>query len=153
MSRSMTNRTQTMSMTTTPDQGVGVYESEGRGIGWLLFAGTMLGIAGIMRIFDSVWAFGYSGALPEGLKDTVIGSNLTTYAWLWLGVGSLLLVSSFLVVVGSQFGRWVGIVAASIASVTAIFWMPYYPVWSLVYIGLSIMVIYALAVYGGRVPE
>jgi hypothetical protein len=28
--------------------------------------------------------------------------------------------------------------------------MPYYPVWSLVYIGMGVGVIYALSVYGGR---
>ncbi len=29
-------------------------------------------------------------------------------------------------------------------------WMPYYPVWSLVYIALAVLVFYALARYGGR---
>ena len=28
--------------------------------------------------------------------------------------------------------------------------MPYYPIWSLMYIGIGVLVIYAMAVYGGR---
>ena len=47
-----------------------------------------------MRILDSIWAFGYNGALPEGLKGGVLSSNLTSYTWLWLVVGVVLLVSS-----------------------------------------------------------
>jgi hypothetical protein len=29
-------------------------------------------------------------------------------------------------------------------AITAVSWLPYYPVWSLVYIGLSVLVIYGL---------
>lgn len=28
-----------------------------RGHGWILFAAIVLGVAGIMRIFDAIWAF------------------------------------------------------------------------------------------------
>ena len=62
--------------------------------GWLFFAGTVLALAGLMRILDSIWAFGYNGALPKGLNAGVLSSNLTSYTWLWLVVGVVLLVSS-----------------------------------------------------------
>jgi hypothetical protein len=127
-----------------------MYADEDRGFGWLFFAGSILGLAGIMRIIDSIWAFTYKGALPENLKNGVLGDNLKTYGWVWLGVGVVLLIASFLVVTRSQVARWFGIIAASLAAISAITWMPYYPVWSLVYIGLAIGVIYALSVYGGR---
>jgi hypothetical protein len=78
------------------------------GTGWLFFAGTILGLAGIMRIIDSIWAFGYKGALPDGLRDGVLGSNLKHYAWAWLIVGIVLVISSFLILMRSQFARWVG---------------------------------------------
>jgi hypothetical protein len=29
-------------------------------------------------------------------------------------------------------------------------WMPYYPVWSLVYIAIGVLVVYALVAHGGR---
>jgi hypothetical protein len=44
----------------------------------------------------------------------------------------------------------VGIVAGTIAAVTSVFWLPYYPAWSLVYAALGILVIYGLAVYGSE---
>ena len=85
---------------------VNMFEDEQQGMGWLFFAGTLLGLAGIMRIVDSLWTFGYNGALPENLKDGVFGSNLTTYGWIWLGVGILRIVSSFLLLAWLQFAWW-----------------------------------------------
>jgi hypothetical protein len=127
-----------------------VYPEEAPGTGWLFFAGTMLGLAGIMRIVDSIWAFSYKGALPDGLKNGVLGSNLTNYAWTWLIVGVVLVLSSVLVLAHSQFARWVGFFAAAIAAVSAMTWMPYYPVWSLTYVSLAVATFYALTRYGGR---
>jgi hypothetical protein len=126
------------------------YAEEDRGFGWLFFAGTVLGLAGLMRIVDAIWAFSYNGALPERLEDSVIGDNLTTYAWLWLVVGAVLIVSSFLILTRSQFARWVGFIAATIGAISAMFWMPYYPIWSLTYVGIMVLTFYALAVHGGR---
>lgn len=127
-----------------------VYTQAARGEGWLFFAGSMLGLAGIMRIIDAIWAFGYNGSLPENLKNAVFGDSLTTYGWVWLGVGALMLLCSFLVLVRSQFARWFGIVAAGVGGITAMAWMPYYPVWSLMYVALAVMTFYALTRYGGR---
>jgi len=118
--------------------------------GWLFFAGTILGLAGIMRILDSIWDFRYHGALPENLSDGVLGSNLKHYAWLHLIVGVILLASSFAVLKRSQFARWIGMIAAAIGAVSAMALMPYYPVWALVYVGLAVLVLYALAAHGGR---
>src|SRR5258705_12741465 len=127
-----------------------VYADEVPGSGWLFFAGTILGLAGVMRIVDSIWAFSYNGALPQGLKDGVLGSNLNNYAWTWLIVGIVLIISSGLVLTGSQFARWVGLFAAAIGALSAMTWMPYYPVWSLTYVLMAVLTFYALARYGGR---
>jgi len=35
-------------------------------------------------------------------------------------------------------------------AVSAVAWMPYYPVWSLVYIVIAVLVFHALSRYGGR---
>jgi hypothetical protein len=124
----------------------------GEGTGWLLFAGTVIGLAGFMRIIDSMWAFHYKGALPDGvtLKDGLLGSSLETYAWTWLVVGVVLIVASVLILFRSQIARWIGYVAAVLAALSAMTWMPYYPIWSLSYVAVAFLVLYALARYGGR---
>lgn len=39
--------------------------------GWLVFAAIVLGVAGIMRIFDAIWAFRYHRVLPENLEGAI----------------------------------------------------------------------------------
>jgi hypothetical protein len=128
-----------------------------RGGGWLVFAGIVLLVAGVMRFFDALWAFHYHGALPLNLQDALYGRSLETYGWLWLSVAIIVFLSGLVVLSGTQMtrwtgqaGRWIGVVAGGIMAVSAIWWMPYYPIWSLVYIAIGVFVIYALAAYGER---
>jgi len=122
------------------------------GDGWVLFAAIVLGVAGVMRVFDAIWAFRYHGALPQNFENAIFGTSLKTYGWVYLIVGAILMVSAFGVMVKSQVSRWIGIAAGAVLSISAIWWMPFYPVWSLVYIFVGIVVIFALGVYGGREP-
>lgn len=115
-----------------------------------MFAAVILGLAGVMRFFDAIWAFSYHGTLPANLEGAIFGHSLKTYGWVWLIVAIVYLACAFLVYAGSQFARWIGVAGAAIGAWSAIWWMPFYPVWSLVYIGLGLMVIYALVAYGGR---
>lgn len=123
---------------------------ERRGSGWLLFSSIVLGVAGVMRILDGIWALRYKGALPEALHDGLLGSKLKTYGWLWIVVGVVLLLAGIAIGQRSQFARWIGIIAGAILAISAVFWLPYYPVWSIVYIGIGVGVLYGLSVYGGR---
>jgi hypothetical protein len=121
-----------------------------RGHGWILFAAIVLGVAGIMRIFDAIWAFRYHGVLPQHLEDALFGTSLKTYGWVWLVVGIVLILCGLAVMGRSQIARWVGIAAGAVCAISAIWWMPYYPIWSLTYIALGVLVIYALVAYGSR---
>jgi len=121
-----------------------------RGEGWLTFAAVVLGVAGIMRIFDAIWAFRYHGALPDNFEAAIFGHSLKTYGWIYLVVAAVLIVCAVLVLSGSQLARWVGVAAGAIIAISAVWWMPYYPIWSLTYIAIGALVIYALVVYGGN---
>jgi hypothetical protein len=123
---------------------------EDRGSGWLVFAAVILVFAGMLRIFDAIWAFTYNGAVPEDLEGALLGDSLETYGWWWIITGAILILGGFAVLPRSQPGRWIGVLAAAIGGFAAISWMPYYPIWSLIYLLISVMVIYALTVYGGR---
>ena len=125
---------------------------EEKGSGWRFFAGTVLGIAGIMRFFDAIWAWRYHGEVPDRLEGALFGHSLSTYGWVYFIVALILIGSSFGVLSGSQFSRWIGIIAGGVLAISAVWWLPYYPVWSLLYIAMGILVIYGLVVYGGRQP-
>jgi|GEM_PF-814101 len=129
------------------------------GGGWLLFAGIVLMAAGVMRLFDAIWAFRYHGVVPQHLENAIFGTSLSTYGWLWLVVAIIVFASGLVVLLPSQMaswtgqiGRWVGAAAAVILAVSAIWWMPYYPIWSLTYIGIGVVTSYALIAYGRRQP-
>ena len=125
----------------------------GHGGGWRIFAGTILGIAGISRVFDGVWALRNHHSVPENLQGALFGDDLKTYGWIYLIVGILLIAVSFLVVVemgiSTQIARWTGVVAGGVLAVSAVWWLPFYPVWALVYIGIGILVMYGLIVHAG----
>lgn len=120
-----------------------------RQAGWVLFSGIILLIAGIMRFFDGIWALSYHAGLPEHLQGSVFGTNLEEYGIVYLVVAVILFISAWGVFLRSQAARWVGIGAAAVACITSIWWMPYYPIWSLTYIVLGALVIYGLAAHGG----
>lgn len=121
-----------------------------KGDGWRIFTATVLGIAGVMRFFDALWAFWYDGALPGDLESALFGRSLSTYGWVYLIVAILLIGSAFGVLSGSQFSRWIGIAAGAVLAVSAVWWMPFYPVWSAVYIAIGMLVVYGMCAYGSR---
>jgi hypothetical protein len=61
------------------------------GEGRLVFAAIVLGVAGIMRIFDAIWVFRYHGVLPENLQGAIFGHSLKTYGWVYLVVAAVLI--------------------------------------------------------------
>ena len=123
---------------------------EQRAEGWVLFAGIVLIWGGIMKVFDAIWAFRYHGVLPSNFEATIFGHSLKTYGWVDLVVAAILIICGFLASSRAPVSaRWVGIVAAAIGGISAIWWMPFYPIWAFTYIFIAALVIYALAVYGG----
>jgi hypothetical protein len=54
---------------------------------------------------------------------------------------------------GSGFARWFGIFAAGLNAFAQFGGIQSYPFWSIMVFTLDILVIYALAVYGGRKVE
>ena len=106
-------------------------------------------MAGIMRFFDAIWAFSFHGVLPSDFEGAIFGHSLKTYGWVYIIVAAILILAGIGVTARSQGARWIGIIAAAIGGISAIWWMPFYPVWAFVYIIIAFLVIYALAVYGG----
>lgn len=121
------------------------------GTGWLTFAAIVLVTAGIMRIFDALWAFDKDDEITENMQLLLFDEDLATYGWVWLVIGALLVLAGFGVLSGAQWARWFGIGTASIALISAFLWIYAFPIWSLVGVVIAMTVIYALATYGGPV--
>ena len=135
-------------MATISRDQAALYEDEERGSGWLLFAASMLGLAGVFGVIDGVVALSKSKFYTA--NATYVFSDLRTWGWITLIVGIAALFASFAVAAKSQVARWFGIAIASISALNQLLFVQAYPFWSIMLFAIDILVIYALAVYGGR---
>jgi hypothetical protein len=124
------------------------YTDEEQGVGWLLFASTMLGLVGILSVIDGIVALSKSKFYAAGA--TFVFGDLRTWGWITLAVGALLIVAAVGTFAGSQFSRWFGILAAGLSAISMFSVGQAYPLWTLLVFGCDVVVIYALATYGGR---
>jgi hypothetical protein len=120
-----------------------------RAAGWLSFAAALLVVSGVFKILDALWAFKYDDDVSEEVQTVLFEHDLASWGWLWLGVGIVLVLAGFAVVSGAQWARWVGIVTASIAAILFLPWIYYQPLWTILSVTLALLVVYALAAYGG----
>jgi hypothetical protein len=121
---------------------------ERRGSGWIAFAGIMLIIVGALDIVNGLWALDHKDTAPNAQQ--LLYTDLETWGWIILIWGVLVVLAGFLVFSRNQFGRWIGVIAASIAMIVNMTWIVAYPLASLAVVFLAALVIYALIVYGGR---
>jgi hypothetical protein len=119
-----------------------------QGGGWLTFAGIMVLIAGILNVIWGIAAIDSANFFVE--DERFIFSDLNTWGWIILIVGVIQLFAAFSIWSGGEFGRWIGIIGASLSAVGALLSLPAYPVWSLAVFGLDLLIIYGLSAYGGQ---
>jgi hypothetical protein len=119
-----------------------------QGAGWLTFAGIMVLIAGILNAIWGIAAIDSANFFVEDQR--FIFSDLNTWGWIILFIGVIQLFAAFSIWSGGQFGRWIGIIAASLSAIGALLSIPGYPFWSLAVFGLDLLIIYGLSAYGGQ---
>jgi hypothetical protein len=115
-------------------------------VGLSLFAGIMMIIVGVFNAMEGVVALARNEvyvATPRYL----FAFDLTTWGWIQVILGIVVVVAGFGVVTGQLWGRLVGITIAVLTMLANFAFIPYYPIWSLLIIGLSVFVIWALCVY------
>jgi hypothetical protein len=115
--------------------------------GWWIFAGVLLLIVGVLNVVWGIAAIGDSKFFIADQKYII--SSLHTWGWVTLILGVVELIAGFSLFSGGGFGRWVGIVAAALSSISALLSIPAYPFWSLCVFALAIIIIYQLA----KAPE
>ena len=120
--------------------------------GFVVFAATMMmliggfhAIAGLAAIFeDQFFVVG-----PNYVYDV----DATAWGWIHLILGVVVFFAGAGALTGQTWARVVGITLACLSAVANFFFIPYYPIWSLVIIALDVLVIWALAVYGRRAED
>jgi hypothetical protein len=121
---------------------------EVQGAGWVGFAGIMILIVAVLNIIWGIAAIDGSKFFIEDEK--FILSDLNTWGWIVLIVGVLQFFAAFSIWSGGGYGRWIGIITASVSAVGALLSLPGYPFYSLAVFSLDILIIYGLSAYGGQ---
>jgi hypothetical protein len=118
------------------------------GSGWVLFAGLMLAFAGIWNTLNGLLAIGKSKVFVADAK--YIFSDLRTWGWIILLLGILQLAAAFMLSAGSEYARWFGIGSAGLNAIGQLYYLPAQPLWALALFAVDILIIYGLAMYGGK---
>ncbi|MET9614507.1 DUF7144 family membrane protein [Kitasatospora indigofera] len=118
--------------------------------GWVtglaLFAGVVMLVNGILDIFQGIVAV-IDNDLIVTTPNYVFRFDVTSWGWVHIVIGALVVVAGAGVLRGALWGRIAGIVLASVSAISAFMWLPYYPVWNIIVIALDVFVIWALCLY------
>jgi hypothetical protein len=121
---------------------------ETKGAGWLLFAGIMILIAGTLNVIWGIAAIDNANFFVEDQR--YIFEDLITMGWIILIIGIIQLIAAFSIWAGGEFGRWIGIIGASLSAIGALLSIPGFPLWSVSVFAIDILILYGLIAYGGH---
>ena len=112
-----------------------------------MFAGIMLiliggfhaiaGLAGIVK--DQFYAVS---------PNYVFEFDTTTWGWIHLIGGVIIVLAGFGLFSGAVWARTVGVIVAAISALVSFAWIPIYPIWGIAVIAIDVAVIWALTAHG-----
>lgn len=118
--------------------------------GWVVFASIMLIMAGVFGIIDGMVALIHDEVYLV-TKDQIVAFDFTTWGWIHLIVGIIVTTAGFAVMSGQLWARMVGVLAATASAIAQIAFITAFPFWSVLIIGIDILIIYGLLVHGEEV--
>jgi hypothetical protein len=116
-------------------------------VGWAGFAGVMLIILGILDAIQGLTALFNDTFYVVG-EEWIFEFNVTTWGWIHLIGGIILVLAGIGIFSGNVAARTVGVFVAAASALWNFAWLPYYPVWSIILIAIAIAVIWALTAHG-----
>ena len=101
-----------------------------RGAGRVVFAGTLLLIAGTLNIIYGIGALDDANIFVNDKR--YIFTNLNTLGWILILLGIIQLTGGFSLIAGNTYGRVIGIIGAGLGAIGALLSIGgAYPWWSL----------------------
>ncbi|HCT79453.1 MAG TPA: hypothetical protein DGT23_23400 [Micromonosporaceae bacterium] len=115
------------------------------GSGWLSFAGLLILLLGIVNALEGIVA------LWNDKYGAFIGGSFYLFDLTWWGIihaalGVLMIAVGVGILAGQEWARGLGVGLAGAAAIIQMLYLTSAPLWSLVNIGICILVIYALVV-------
>jgi hypothetical protein len=134
------------SATIQPSSGTGRHRAEGYGL--VLFASVLLLVLGCFNLIDGIAAVARSHGFIANAH--FVFSDLRTWGWITLILGTLQLLAAAGVLTGSQLARWFAVAVVGLDAIDQMFFIPAYPFWSLTIIAVDVVALWGMCVYGSR---
>jgi hypothetical protein len=118
-----------------------------RGAGRVVFAATLLLIAGTLNIIYGIGSLDDANIFINDQR--YIFTNLNTLGWVLIILGAIQLTGGFSLIAGNTYGRVIGIIGGTLGAIGALLSIGgNYPWWSLGIFFLCVWVVHGLFVYG-----
>jgi hypothetical protein len=122
-------------------------QPSGWAIGFTMFAAIMLMIAGSFQVIAGLTGI-FENEVYAVTQDYFLEFDVSTWGWIHLGWGVIVLLAGLGLLAGSLWARILGVIAAALSAVANFAFIPVYPVWSIVMIAVCVAVIWALTAHG-----
>ncbi|MFJ8822550.1 hypothetical protein ACIREE_12270 [Streptomyces sp. NPDC102467] len=118
-------------------------------VGGVVFAVCVMAISGSFHAIA-----GLSGILSDNFyqsqNDYPFDFDPNVRGWVQMITGIVILAAAFNLFSGRTWARAVAIVVMGFSALENFFFTPYFPFWSAIIIGLDVLVIWSLVMYGHR---
>jgi hypothetical protein len=115
--------------------------------GFIVFGAMMMILVGTFQVLMGIAAL-FTEELYVSTPDYVFEFDTTTWGWIHLLLGLVVIAVGFGVLAGQTWGRVGGVVLAVCSAVSNFAFLPFYPFWSALVIVLNVFVIWALTAHG-----
>ena len=115
--------------------------------GWILFASFMMIVVGTMGALNGLIAL-INDEIYVVTADSIIAFDFTTWGWIHLILGIVVVLAGFALLSGAVWARIVAAILASMSIVSQVGTIEAYPFWSIAIIGIDIAEIYAVCTMG-----
>lgn len=124
----------------------------GWAVGWTAFAGIIMAIQGFWWVFAGIVAL-FSGDFYVTTPNYIFQFDVTAWGWMHIIFGAIVATAGFGVFAAKTWARVVGVVVAGFAMLAAFAWLPWYPIWGVMFIVASTCVIWALTAHGDDIAH
>ncbi len=115
--------------------------------GLIFFAGILMIMAGGFQTLAGLVAL-FEDEFYVATRDYLVQFDATSWGWIHLLLGLLVLFAGFAVLSGQVWGRTIGVILAVLSALSNFAFIPYYPCWAILIIALDVFIIWALTAHG-----
>jgi hypothetical protein len=114
--------------------------------GWVVFAAVMMLIIGGLDALYGLAAILNNEIVIVGGSGVIV-ADITTWGWVTLILGVLLLLTGIGLLAENQMARWVAVGLIAVGAVIQLAWFPAAPLWTILTVALSVVVVYELTAH------